>query len=122
MRQPRFALGLSKRRLLAVVTVALLTSPAWAGINVGNLDPLFGEKMRLKAAGWTGTFDQNLPEFALPDKAALQRTANKLIDGFAHYLPEEIAAKVSTETKHEIARITRDAFEQAILEEARESR
>jgi uncharacterized protein (TIGR03000 family) len=117
MRLARCALGLSKRCILVAVTVAVLTSPAWAGIKVGNLDPLSGEKMRLKEAGWAGTFGPNLPESSLPDKVELQRAANQLVGSSAGYLPKEIAAKVSKEMKDEIARIAREAFEQAILEE-----
>jgi uncharacterized protein (TIGR03000 family) len=117
MRPAQGALGLSTRRILVVVTVAVLTSAAWAGVKVGNLDPLSGEKMRLKEAGWAGTFGPNLPESSLPDKAELQRAANQLVGSSANYLPKEIAAKVSREMKDEIARIAREAFEQAILEE-----
>ncbi len=117
MRQARRALGLSKQRILAVVAVAVLTSPLWAGIGIKNNDPLSGEKMRLKLAGWAGTFGPNLPVSSLPDKSELERSANQLLDASVNYLPKEIAAKVSTETKHEIARITQEAFKQAILEE-----
>lgn len=117
MRQARCTLRLSKPRILAVVTVAVLTSPAWAEINVRKLDPLNAEKERLKAAGWMGTFGANLPQFDLPDKAKLQRTANQLVGWSTDYLPKEIAAQVSMEMKHEIAQVASEAFEQAVLEE-----
>jgi uncharacterized protein (TIGR03000 family) len=117
MRQARCVLGLSKQRILAGVTVAVLTFPVWAGIGIQNNDPLSGEKMRLKVAGWAGTFGPNLPESSLPDKTELERAANQLLDASANYLPREIAAKVSMEIKREIARIAGEAFEQAILEE-----
>jgi uncharacterized protein (TIGR03000 family) len=117
MRQVGCTLGLSKQRILAGMTVAVLTSPTWADIKVQKLDPLSAEKERLKAAGWTGTFGANLPQFDLPDKATLQRTANQLVGSSADYLPKEIAAQVAMEMKNEIARVASEAFEQAILEE-----
>lgn len=117
MRQTRCTLVLSKQRILAVTTAAVLTLPVWASKDIRNSDPLSGEKFQLKAAGWTGTFGPHLPLHSLPDKVELLRTATQLVDGAANYLPKEIAAKVSGEMKQEIARIAEEAFERAILEE-----
>src|SRR6185437_5794218 len=116
MRQLRFALELSKRHILAVVTITMLASPVWAYINGEHYDSLDADKQRLKMLGWTSAFEHYLSTSALPDKAALRRTANGLVGQALHHLPEEDAAKVSTETKQEIARIAREAFEQASME------
>jgi uncharacterized protein (TIGR03000 family) len=73
--------------------------------------------MLLKKAGWAGIFGPNLPVSSLPDKAELERAANQLLDASVNYLPRQIAAKISEETKREVARIATEAFEQAILDE-----
>jgi uncharacterized protein (TIGR03000 family) len=117
MRQTQSSLKLSKQRILAVVTLAVLTAPGWADINVRNLDPLALEKDRLKAAGWTGNFGPNLPVDAYPDKAELLNTANQLVGSSADSLPREIAGRVSPAMKDEIARSAAEAFVQAILDE-----
>lgn len=108
--------SLTKHLMLAVAIAVVLASPMWATIKVGN-DPIASETSRLRSAGWTVNFDKRLSMSAMPDKEVLQRTANKLVAVSVHNLSKEDADKISTETKYAIARIARETFERAILEE-----
>src|SRR6185437_6223116 len=117
MRPAMFKLRLSKRYMLALVIAIMLVSPAWATIKYKRYDTREADEKRLKAVGWTTTFQRDLQTSALPDKAVLQRTANELVGRSVHALPEVVAVQISSEMKHEIARLTREALAKASFEE-----
>jgi len=106
-------LGLSRPFFIALVMVVVLVPPAGAYINGGiHHSTLKTYEKQLRAAGWEASFGQDLPA-TLPDKDALQRSVNQLVGQALHTFSEEDAAKVSPQTKREIARLTREAIEEA---------
>ncbi|HWG42121.1 MAG TPA: TIGR03000 domain-containing protein [Gemmataceae bacterium] len=115
MRQTKFSLELSKRIFLALVMVGILVPPVWAYIEAGTYNSTLNtHRKRLEAAGWAVNYGQYHLSAALPDRSTSRDSVNWLVANAVHALPKEDAAKVSSETKREIARIARETIERAV--------
>jgi hypothetical protein len=106
MRHAKSGLRLSARTFLGVVLVGALVAPAWGYINGGDFhSTLKTFENSLKDKGWSVSFGAAIP--------ADRDDVNQLVGRALKALPEKDASKVSVEAKREVARLAREAIQQA---------
>lgn len=125
MRQQTFGRRLSKRIIAGLAALAALAPVAWGYINGGDYHNTFANYTRdLKAKGWGVGFGATMSgdrprgdgglAFVPPDNPEHQRYINQLVGQALQVLPEKGADRVSAEAKREVARLTREAIQDAV--------
>jgi len=136
MRTAKSAPGLSSVFLVNILVVAVLALPAWAYVNGGDFhSTLRTYEKSLKAEGWSVSFGAPLPpqfdrtqevaegvKVAPPDNPEYQRFVNQLVGQALQSLPKEGGSKIPVEAKREIARLTREALQDAISNKQQRSK
>jgi hypothetical protein len=128
MRPAKFGPGLGERIVAGLLTAAALAPPAWGYVNGGDFhSSLKRFEKTLKAGGWGVHFGKPLPAdcdrtgkvagavtVVPPDNPDYGRYVNLLVGQALQALPEGDAGKISTEAKRQVARLTREALQNAV--------
>jgi hypothetical protein len=106
MRQTKTGVVGSERTLIGLVAVAALAAPAWAYINGGDFhDTLKNFEKSLETGGWAASFGGAIPA----DREEVAGMLARALRG----LPAKDAARIPVEAKREVARIAREAIQNA---------
>jgi hypothetical protein len=124
MGQVKCGKRLSESAIVGLAALAALAPAAWGYINGGDYHNTFANFTRdLKAQGWGVGFGAPMSgdaprgvggtAFVPPDKPEHERYINQLVGHALVNLPEMGADRVPAEAKREVARLTREAIQEA---------